>query len=373
MKRNTKTIASVILCIICLTAALTILCACENYDEFSFEGIRYSIDLDNDIAYARYFYSEYDEDERPSLVCEIPAYVEYRGVEYPVVGLFAPNPPFMGSPYKIVSNGDIRVLIIPETVTEIDLSDFDSASLSTLERIIVHPDNQTYCSIDGALYTKDCSQLVYSPAANNADTLTIPKNMTSLGILPIEQFNDIYVEAGNIAFKSVDGALYSFDGTKLLHYSKTKRDESFTVNREVWSITAEFNNQYLQQIEVEQGNTIYKSVDGVLYSYDGKDLLAYPMGRQENNFVVPSSVDCIASQAFRLGTANLTSIYIPSSVLTIENAAIRADVVIYTDAYIIPNDWHVYGSLADSIKTGVSLEQYLALVDGEQQDQPDVM
>lgn len=374
MKKNTKTIASVILCVVCLTAALTILCACEKDEEYSFEGVHYAIDLDNDIAYVRYFYIPHNEDNDYSQqVFEIPAYVEYRGVEYPVVGLIAPRQPFMGSPYNIVRNGDIRVLIIPETVTSIDLSDFDSHSLHTLERIIVHPDNPTYCSIGGALYTEDCSQLVYYPFANTATTLTIPKNMTSLGELPIDQFHDIYVEAGNIAYKSVDGALYSFDGTKLLHYSKTRTDESFTVNREVWQITAAFDNMHLQQIKVALGNAMYGSIDGVLCSADGSVLLAYPMGRLASSFAVPLSVNYIAKNAFRLGTANLTSIYIPSSVFTIESGAIRTDVIIYTDANGIRDGWQVYGSLADNIKTGVSLEQYSALAEGEQQDQPDVM
>ncbi len=50
--------------------------------------------------------------------------------------------------------------------------------------------------------------------------------------------------------------------------------------------------------EVEEGNPLYKSVDGVLYSADGKTLLRYPGGRKEEHFDVPAGVETIGNNAF---------------------------------------------------------------------------
>ena len=50
--------------------------------------------------------------------------------------------------------------------------------------------------------------------------------------------------------------------------------------------------------EVPEGNPVYKSVDGVLFSGDGKTLLAYPNGRKATHYDVPKGVEAIADQAF---------------------------------------------------------------------------
>lgn len=68
----------------------------------------------------------------------------------------------------------------------------------------------------------------------------------------------------------------------------------------------------LLNIEVSAANQYYKSVDGVLYSKDGKTLIAYPGGRTEKSFKIPDSVTAIASGA--LDCDSLTELYIPKSV-----------------------------------------------------------
>lgn len=68
----------------------------------------------------------------------------------------------------------------------------------------------------------------------------------------------------------------------------------------------------LLNIEVSAANQHYKSVDGVLYSKDGKTLIAYPGGRTEKSFKIPDGVTTIASGA--LDCDSLTELYIPKSV-----------------------------------------------------------
>ena len=54
----------------------------------------------------------------------------------------------------------------------------------------------------------------------------------------------------------------------------------------------------LTDITVSEGNTEFSSIDGVLYSKDGTVLIAYPAGRMETEFTVPEFVTAIGDHAF---------------------------------------------------------------------------
>lgn len=69
-----------------------------------------------------------------------------------------------------------------------------------------------------------------------------------------------------------------------------------------------------------QANNNYKSIEGSLYSQDGKILIKYAIGKSETSFVVPFGVSCIAESAFS-NCCNLTHISIPDSVTEIEDNA----------------------------------------------------
>ena len=72
----------------------------------------------------------------------------------------------------------------------------------------------------------------------------------------------------------------------------------------------------LTSIEVDENNIAYKSIDGNLYTKDGATLIQYALGKTETEFVIPDSVTAIGSSAFS-GCSSLTSIEIPDSVTTI--------------------------------------------------------
>ena len=72
----------------------------------------------------------------------------------------------------------------------------------------------------------------------------------------------------------------------------------------------------LTSINVIVGNREYKSIDGVLYSKDGKKLIRYPQGKTRNSFIIPNDVICIADNAFGF-CKNLTNIIINKEVSSI--------------------------------------------------------
>lgn len=75
----------------------------------------------------------------------------------------------------------------------------------------------------------------------------------------------------------------------------------------------------LEKIDVAQKNRVYASADGVLFSKDKTELLAYPAGKPGDSYHVPDGVRVIDSYAFC--GAKITGIYIPESVTEIRDNA----------------------------------------------------
>ncbi len=75
----------------------------------------------------------------------------------------------------------------------------------------------------------------------------------------------------------------------------------------------------LISINISDGNKQYKSVNGVLYSIDGTAIIACPGGRY-GNFTIPDGVTSIGYSAFD-GCASLTQINIPDGVTSIGYSA----------------------------------------------------
>ena len=68
----------------------------------------------------------------------------------------------------------------------------------------------------------------------------------------------------------------------------------------------------LKAINVSENNEYYTSIDGVLFSKDGSELIWYPASREGSTYVVPDGVSEISDYAFA-NSRNLTDIYFPTS------------------------------------------------------------
>ena len=100
----------------------------------------------------------------------------------------------------------------------------------------------------------------------------------------------------------------------------------------------------LMKINASEGNPYFKSVDGVLFSKDGKILVRYPMGKNDVAYTIPDGVVTIGKDAFDY--AKIASITIPNTVTTIESSAFENCKNILTLA--IPNSVTTIGSSAFS-------------------------
>ena len=178
-------------------------------------------------------------------------------------------------------------------------------------------DGKSVTSIDNYAF-KDCISLT---------SITVPSSVTSIIINAFygcSSLVNVTVDEANTKYTSVDGVLYDKNKTTLVCYPAGKTATSFTVPSSVTyiGIYTFLDCTSLTSINVDNANTSYTSVDGVLYNKDKTTLVCYPSGKTATSFTVPSSVTSIGDDAF-YDCTSLTSIEIPLSVTSIGGNAFK--------------------------------------------------
>jgi hypothetical protein len=121
----------------------------------------------------------------------------------------------------------------------------------------------------------------------------------------------------------------------------------------------------LANINVSAGNTAYSSINGVVFSKDGKTLIRYPAGRV-GSYTVPDGVTSIAGYnqriiiggvgiessggAFR-DNSQVTSVTIPKSVTSIGKYAVGWYYLDVSGEYWLKNNFTIYGVAGSAAET----------------------
>lgn len=166
------------------------------------------------------------------------------------------------------------------------------------------PATITYAGIDysvtniGVKAFKDCRELT---------SVSIPSSVTSIG-------NHAFDNCGELMSVTIPSSVTSI-GNFAFAYTDLS---SVTIPSSVTSIgNGTFHNcQSLTTITVDGNNTAYKSVDGVLFNYDGSKLIRYPCGKSGTSYTVPDVVTIIEESAFD-NCNGLKEVNIPSTVTNI--------------------------------------------------------
>ncbi|MBO4602218.1 MAG: leucine-rich repeat domain-containing protein [Salinivirgaceae bacterium] len=254
--------------------------------------------------------------------------------------------------------GNLKYTVTDETNHYVSVVNGSTEPTDTLEI----PSQVTYPETDGTIYTvasigsyafKDCSGLT---------TVTIPNSVTSIGWYAFEECNGltslIFAEGsqltnigdlafcgcnnlksiaipnsvtsiGDYAFEFCSGltSLIFAEGSQLtfignLAFYGCSGLTSVTIPNTVTNIGSEpfYDCSGLTVVNVESGNTVYTSENGVLFNKAKTNLICYPAGKTETTYIIPNTVTSISTSAF-YNCSSLTSVTIPDSVTSIGDFA----------------------------------------------------
>ena len=240
-------------------------------------------------------------------------------------------------------------LTIPNSVTLVEYSAFQGCK--RLEEIIVkdviaNSALATYWSVDGVLIHKDeltgHTQIAYYPQAKQG-AYTVPEGVTEIPMNLFEktQITEITISASTTVIRKK--AFYNCSTLKKITFAPGGTDNlviedgafqncaylsaitlparlsELQINEETHTMTMFSGCSALTHINIELGNQIYASNNGIITNKAGNELIFCPTARA-GAYTVPQGIESIAPYAF-YGCQKLTVITIPGYVKTIGDYA----------------------------------------------------
>jgi len=288
-----------------------------------------------------------------------------------------------------ILNSFSTTINIPASVVRID--DHAFSSCTSLESFNVDGNNSRFASVDGVLFNRSVTLILWVPQAISGSftipgtvttiderafsnrrgltSITIPNSVTDIGInafsnctglttINIPRYvthigdsafggcanlTSVTVNANNADYASIDGVLYNKYITELVFFPIGKtgsftlpntimsiRSYAFTERTGLTSITipasvesigenAFFGCTALTSINVDANNAYYASIDGVLFNKYITELIRFPRGKS-GQYVIPNTIISIEKNAFA-GASRLTAVTIPIGVISIGDTA----------------------------------------------------
>ena len=190
---------------------------------------------------------------------------------------------------------NLKTVNIGKATADFDILNF--VEMPALEEIIADPKNPKYTTVDGVLYNKDMTTLIYCPEGKKGD-LIVPKTVTTVKTLAFS-----YTQLDSITFENpnIDIAYYAFapyswhynelDGNYGMYAPSTKPEREITI-KGVENSTAENIAEHLG-LPFEVITVVEESETGITVSEtvmdaipEGATLVATPVEPTEENTVV---------------------------------------------------------------------------------------
>ncbi|MBQ8566546.1 MAG: leucine-rich repeat domain-containing protein [Clostridia bacterium] len=246
----------------------------------------------------------------------------------------------------------LKSLVIPDAVEAFGFAPF--ADCPSLTEFIVTSNSKSFKTVEGDVYSLDGKTLVFHAPGKSTETINIPNTVTAIGDsafygcknITAVTIHDKVTSIGSYAFSNCDklqtltlgngiktigdAAFADCDeitkvvlpnsvtsiGEKAFYFCKSLTSVTVPAGATEIGDRAFTNCDSLTAIDVASGNTSYKSVNGDLYTKDGKTILAYAIGKEADSFVIPAGVTTIGDEAFSR-SRNLKTITIPSGITKI--------------------------------------------------------
>ncbi|MBP3694938.1 MAG: leucine-rich repeat protein [Thermoguttaceae bacterium] len=222
----------------------------------------------------------------------------------------------------------LKSVTLPESVMEIGSQAF--IMCNDLKEFCVSPGNTHFKSIDGSLFTADGKTLIHVPGGRKLTEYIVPDGVTEIGDFAFCNCFDLCSVRLPNGIRSIGdhafGDCAELNSLELPDSLTQIGDLAFT-NCPFTSLTLPenvthlgerlfWNCERLMEICVSPGNTHFKSIDGILFTADGKILIHVPGGRKLAEYIVPDGVTKIGDFAFE-DCDTLTAVTFPDSVTKI--------------------------------------------------------
>lgn len=229
-------------------------------------------------------------------------------------------------PKGVTSIGDeafdasgLTSIVIPENVTSIGNLAFsccNGLTSVTIPKNVVSIGDEAFShciNLDSVTIAKGVTSIGNSAFydCRSLTSVTIPSSVTSIGDDAFcgDALTSVTIPVGVTSIGK--GAFFACGSpTSVLIPSSVT-----SIGARAFGACTELNN-----IFVNEGNTAYTSLNGVLFNKNRTALIAYPAGRKSTAYNIPSSVTSIGDGAFE-GCKSLTSVVIPESVTSIDSGA----------------------------------------------------
>ncbi len=197
---------------------------------------------------------------------------------------------------------------IPAKVNSIGATAFTSAN--SLTSINVEAGSVNYCSVDGVLFNKSKTTIMCYPMAKAGASYDIPATVKTVAT---SAFMGTALESVTIPDGVAEIKSFAF------------KDSAITEITLPASATALGDGVFascsaLTSINVNEANTAYISINGVMFNKDQTNLVAYPAGKTDASYSVAKNITAIGKYAFN-GCTNLNEVVIINTLTKIGDNA----------------------------------------------------
>ena len=206
-----------------------------------------------------------------------------------------------------INTVNLRTVEVGPNVTSMDYAFNENGSSGvSIQAINVDATNPNYSSSSGVFFNKAQTVLLTYPMGKTDLAYVVPSTVTRIRSLAYNKFLATITLSTNLT--TID--TYAFENDTAL--------STVTIPASVSSLGSFpfYGNSALRSINVDPANSILKSIDGVLFNKSGTQLIEYPDGRTDQNYVIPDGVISMPLQ-WIAGGGSLRNLTVPSSVTTI--------------------------------------------------------
>lgn len=237
----------------------------------------------------------------------------------------------------------LEALYLPSTLLSCSFA-IDAPNLKIVQ---IHEGNKIFKTVDNVVYSKDGSTLLFYPCAKTDKEYTVVAETKAIRYirynphleklhLPegLELLGELY-ELPKLSFVNLPSSITRIDyiyGTALTEIVLPPNVTVLTGNALIGNSVVKrivlpaklagmapdifWENPMLEEIVIAESNTHFMTVDGVLYTKDGKTLLVYPQNKADKTYTVLDGTVHIADFAFALNK-NIREVILPASVKTL--------------------------------------------------------